>query len=461
MSHDTSETFAAQRARSQKHFRGLIGPHLERLGWSAERIAAHQTQALRDVLRNALAHSPFHARRLGAVDPETFSLADLRSLPTMTKSEMMASFDDVVTDRRIRRADVERLLAETGDTPRLVAGEYVCLASGGSSGVRGIFTWHWEDFGEYVMSLLRSRIAAAAAAPGASPGPTIGAIIAASSAVHATRATVALVTGDLLDLQTIPATLPLPEIVARLNERKPTMLIGYASILVLLAREQEAGRLAIAPATISGTSEVFALERRAEVARAFGCPVANTLGSSEGLNGVAQHGEAAIEIASDLAIVELVDEANRPVPPGEPSAKVLLTTLYNRAQPLIRYELWDRMVQHAPAREHGHLRVSVEGRTDDVFAYGDLRVHPLAIRSVFVKTPAVSEYQVRQTAGGIDASIVASAPLDSVVLAGRLRDALASAGLREPTVELACVDRIARHPQTGKIARFVPLSASA
>jgi phenylacetate-CoA ligase len=459
MSNSTTDAFAMQRARSQKHFRSLLGPHLERLGWSAERIAEHQTQALRGVLRNALANSPFHARRLGALDPETFELADLRSLPTMTKSEMMASFDDVVTDRRIRRADVERLLSETGDVPRLVAGEYVCLASGGSSGVRGIFTWHWEDLCDYVMSLLRSGTRAAD--HGASAGPQIGAIVAASSAVHATRATVALVTGDLFDVQPIPATLPLPEVVARLNARKPTRLIGYASILGLLAREQEAGRLAIAPATISGTSEVFPLERRAEVARAFGCPVGNTFGSSEGLNGVAQHGEEAIEMASDLAIVELVDEENRPVPPGEPSAKVLLTTLYNRAQPLIRYELSDRMVQHPPARGHGHLRVSVEGRTDDVFAYGELRVHPLAMRSVFVRTPAVSEYQVRQTSRGIDASIVASAPVDSGVLAGRLRDALASAGLREPTVELACVDRIARHPQTGKIARFVPLRASA
>jgi phenylacetate-CoA ligase len=460
MSDPTTDTFAVQRARSQKHFRSLLGPHLERLGWSAERIAGHQTQALRGVLRNAIAHSPFHARRLGGLDPETFALGDLRSLPTMTKAEMMASFDDVVTDRRIRRADVDRLLAETGDLPRLVAGEYVCLASGGSSGVRGIFTWHWEDLCEYVMSLLRSPIARAAAG-GAPAGRPVGAIVAASSAVHATRATVALISGDLLDLHPIPATLPLPEVVARLNELKPTMVIGYASILGLLAREQEAGRLAIAPATVSGTSEVFSLERRAEIARAFGCPVGNTFGSSEGLNGVAQHGDAAIEMASDLAIVELVDDENRPVPPGEPSAKVLLTTLYNRAQPLIRYELSDRMVQHAPAREHGHLRVSVEGRTDDVFAYGDLRVHPLAIRSVFVKTPAVSEYQVRQTSRGIDASIVASAPLDSGVLAGRLRDALASAGLREPTVELACVDRIARHPQTGKIARFVPLRVSA
>ena len=46
--------------------------------------------------------------------------------------------------------------AETKDVPRMIAGEYVCLASGGSSGVRGLFMWHWEDLGDYVMSLLRT-----------------------------------------------------------------------------------------------------------------------------------------------------------------------------------------------------------------------------------------------------------------------------------------------------------------
>ena len=457
-----TDIVAAQRARSQAHFRSRVGVHLERLSWSAERIAAHQTEALRGVLRNALAHSPFHARRLGALEADRFTLADLRSLPTMTKREMMASYDDVVTDRRIRLAEVERALAETHETPHLIAGEYLCLASGGSSGVRGIFAWHWEDLSDYVMALMRVAIAQGLAKSGARPaeGPR-GAIVAAASAVHATRATVALITGDLVDLQPIPATLPLPAIVARLNERQPATLIAYASMLSILAREQDAGRLRISPTTVSGTSEVFPLERRDEVARVFGCPVTNTFGSSEGLNGVSTHGDAAIELASDLAIVELVDEKHRPVEPGEPSTKVLLTLLYNRAQPLIRYELTDRMIQHPAAAEHGHLRVSVEGRTDDVFAYGDLRVHPLAMRSVFVKTAEVSEYQVRQTASGIDATVVATAPVDCATLARRLRDALASAGLRDPSVAVVRADRLPRHPETGKIARFVPLHASA
>jgi hypothetical protein len=83
------------------------------------------------------------------------------------------------------------------------------------------------------------------------------------------------------------------------------------------------------------------------------------------------------------------------------------------------------------------------------------------MRAVFVKTAEVSEYQVRQTPRGIDAAVVTCAPVDCATLAGRLRDALASAGLPEPTVAVERVERIPRHPETGKVTRFVPLRATA
>jgi phenylacetate-coenzyme A ligase PaaK-like adenylate-forming protein len=48
-----------------------------------------------------------------------------------------------------------------------------------------------------------------------------------------------------------------------------------------------------------------------------------------------------IHLAEDLVIVEVVDEANRPVPPGVQGAKVLVTTMFNRVLPVVRYELSD------------------------------------------------------------------------------------------------------------------------
>ena len=72
--------------------------HLDRLGWSAERLEAHQRDAAADPARprrRTVALSPPAPRRF---DIDRFELADLAALPTMTKAEMMANFDSVMTD---------------------------------------------------------------------------------------------------------------------------------------------------------------------------------------------------------------------------------------------------------------------------------------------------------------------------------------------------------------------------
>jgi len=47
--------------------------------------------------------SPFHARRLGGIDPGRFEPADLEGLPVMSKEQMMVGFDELLTDRRLPR----------------------------------------------------------------------------------------------------------------------------------------------------------------------------------------------------------------------------------------------------------------------------------------------------------------------------------------------------------------------
>ncbi|WP_448609812.1 hypothetical protein [Geodermatophilus sp. URMC 60] len=180
-------------------------------------------------------------------------------------------------------------------------------------------------------------------------------------------------------------------------------------------------------------------------------------GSSEGVLGVSAPGEAVIELASDLAVVEPVDAEGRPVPPGTPSARVLVTNLMNRTQPLIRYEFDDRFVVQPDAGGRGHLRVTVEGRADDVPRFPGVTLHALTLRSALVATPEVVEYQVRQTSRGVHAAVVAAGALDRDGLADRLRAALAGAGLRDPVVTVETVPAIPVDARTGKAKRFVPL----
>jgi phenylacetate-coenzyme A ligase PaaK-like adenylate-forming protein len=370
----------------------------------------------------------------------------------------MEHFDDVVTDRRLTLAAVEGHLATIGEQPELFAGEYLCLASGGSSGRRGVFVLSWDALADMNLAILRPSMARLLAAGGSPQGGLTIGVVCAPTAIHATGAGSAIMGGGMIRVINAPATLPVDQIVARLNNGQPQILVGYAGIPRVLADEKVTGRLTIAPISIGSTSEQLTTEVSAAIEGAFGVPVSNTFGSSEGLFGAADPGDEVISLATDLAIVELVDERNRPVPAGTPSARVLITNLSNLAQPLIRYELTDSFVQQPPASNHGHLRVIVAGRTDEAFTYSSTAIQPLVMRSPLVKTPQVTEYQVRQTARGVDLDVVVNAPVDERALATLIARSLGEAGLPDAAVTIRVVERIERDARTGKVRRFVPLT---
>jgi phenylacetate-CoA ligase len=201
-------------------------------------------------------------------------------------------------------------------------------------------------------------------------------------------------------------------------------------------------------------SELLTEDDRITIRTAFGVPPVNQFVSTEGLVGHSQSGGAALRFATDMCIVELVDERNQPVADGTVSAKVLLTNLHNRTQPLIRYELTDRFVAHSVAGDP-YLHASVEGRSDDEFRYSAITIDPLVIRTVMVRTPNVVEYQVRQTERGVAVTIVSDGIVDRAAIASALEHSLRAAGLPDASAHVDESAVISRHPQTGKIRRFI------
>jgi phenylacetate-CoA ligase len=451
----TTETaFERLRAWVQAELLGQMPEQIGRLRWGREQIEATQSDGLRALLAHAIQNSPFHRRRLGGIDPGHVELTDLSSLPVMTKAEMMDSLDAVFTDSRLSRGLVEQALAATVAEPIPILGEYVAGASGGSSGQRGLFVSDRETLVSFFSSLLRWQAARTLALGGPPPEGLPTVIVGAASAVHLTGSTPAWFGGQLI---AVPATLPVAEIVQRLNSLRPAVLYGYPSMLGRLAAEQQAGRLRIAPVAVTTASETLTPEIRAAIAGAFGAPIVDVFGSTEGLIGTSAPDDEVLVFNSDLCIAELVDDQNRPVPPGVPSAKVLLTNLYNLTPPLIRYELTDSFVQQPHAADHGHLRARVRGRADDVLSYQGVDIHPHVVRSVLVRSPEILDYQVRQTPAGIDLQALAVVRVDTDSLAGRLRKALAEAGLHHPAVTVQIVDHLQRNSETGKLRRFMPL----
>jgi phenylacetate-coenzyme A ligase PaaK-like adenylate-forming protein len=432
---------------------------VERLTWSAARIEEHQRAGLRRLVAHAIEHSPFHRRRLAGIDASSLEPSDLASLPVMTKAEMMDELDDVLTDRLVSGADAERALKETATTPVPFGDGYIAMASGGSSGRRGVFCFDREALVSFQGALLRGSIARLQALGGPPPGGVTVGIVSAPSAVHATGGAPAFTAGGDGPFRFVaaPVTLPLGEIVDRLNELRPLMLYGYPSMLARLADEQRAGRLDLEVLGVTCTSETLLPELRASIRDGFGVPVVDTFGSTEGLIGVSAPDDEVLVFNSDGCIVELVDDQYRPVADGTPSAMILVTNLTNRLQPMIRYAINDCFVRQPADPSHGHLRARVEGRADDVLRFGDLTVHPLVVRAVMVKTPTVADYQVRQTPRGIAVAVVPATAVDVAQLEGRLAGSLSEAGLPEPDVTVRVVEQLDRDARTGKIRKFVPL----
>jgi putative adenylate-forming enzyme len=198
---------------------------------------------------------------------------------------------------------------------------------------------------------------------------------------------------------------PLPALVDQLNTFQPAMLATYASALVALTDEQEAGRLRISPLVISSGGELLtpAAQRRAEAA--FGCLVTQSYAASEAMPLALPCRRGRLHLNSDWFLTEPVDADGQPVLPGHRSEALLVTNLANYVQPVIRYQLGDSVVvSEEPCPCGSPLEtISVEGRTDEILHVprsggGEVVLLPMAIATVVEETAGVRRYQVLQTA---------------------------------------------------------------
>lgn len=374
-----------------------------------ELLGQRQVERLNDLVAFARAHSRFYAEKYRGL-PETIS--DARQLPPVTKLELMEHFDDVITDPAVRKADIQKHVADLDNLGRPYLGKYMVWTTSGTTGTPGIFLEdkNWDTVitavnvlrigGEwYNWDVIKGMMAAGgnSASIFAGNGHFFGVTMLErqrqSNRSRAKR------------IQLIPVTLPINEIVQRLNAFQPAMFAGYASALGLLAQEQLEGRLDIHPSIVISSAEPLSDENRALIQQAFGVPPRNNYGCSEGGVMGYECKQGHMHLNADWVIFEPVDAAYQPIPAGQLSDRTLITNLANRVMPIIRYELGDRVSLAAEPCSCGITLpvVNVEGRTDEVlrFVAGEgqvVPVLPLALWSVIKETPGVLRFQAIQTA---------------------------------------------------------------
>jgi phenylacetate-CoA ligase len=104
--------------------------------WPRERLERHQRERLNALVSYAVERSPFYRDRFAGLSATGH--VELAALPTLDKGTMMESFDELVTDRRLRR---DALLAHLDglEHDALYFGEYRVMTTSGSSGSKGLF----------------------------------------------------------------------------------------------------------------------------------------------------------------------------------------------------------------------------------------------------------------------------------------------------------------------------------
>lgn len=453
------------RAR-QRHLRAFIAQapgEVEKLAQPLDHLHAVRDARLRALVHMAKQRSPWHARRLRHVDPDTLSGDDLSMIPPMTKADLMAHWDEIVTDRRLTLGRANQHLARVAaQGPAYLLDDYHVIASGGSTGQRGVFAWDFQGWLQAQLVMAR-HIGWLARHVGPPRLRRIASVLAANT-THMSGALNRTFAGEVGASFALSVTLPLPEIVAGLNAYQPDTIYSYPSTLHRLALEARAGRLHIAPRALAVGAEPLLPEARLIIEDTFAAPLLNIYACSEG-GTIAWScpGLPGLHLVEDVAVYEPVDLDNRPVPDGAPAAKLLLTNVINQVLPLIRYELTDELsVLTGPHSSPwtGRRISEVQGRLDDHFRYaGGVVVHPHLFRSVLSSVPEVTEYQVRQTERGASIVVQAAKAPDLTPVREQISLALARLGLPDPQVTISGVERLDRHAGTGKLKRFVARAA--
>jgi phenylacetate-CoA ligase len=372
--------------------------------WPRARLEELQQRRLADLLDWVTQKSPFYreyrsTHRLGP----PYSLQDF---PIMDKKAYMKHFDEIVTDPRLCLSQLQEHMAHvSGDEYYL--NEYRVLTTAGSSGHKTVVVFNRKEWS--IQEAASMRIAAMmGVVPFSKRRPTIVTIGSPSPMHDSYRLPLSMDIG-LYRFHVLPATVPIEELVQRLNSLQPHMLRGFPSMIGLLVTEQLQGRLNIDPSIIAGGGEPLPSELRKQIQTAWQSSVFDIYGTQEGLRAMECNPGQGMHIFEDLGVVEVVDEGNRPVPDGTLGHKILFTSLFGFTQPIIRYEISDMMVmapEPCPCGQPFRRILAINGRNDDVLHLRgrggrQVAVHPVHFWNVLESFADIRQYQVVHEQDGI------------------------------------------------------------
>ena len=185
---------------------------------------------------------------------------------------------------------------------------------------------------------------------------------------------------------------------------------GYTSSIVLFAKFLQHKNIvltAICPTlkVCVVTSEMLFDEDKILLEKQFGIPVVNEYGASEldliafQSRGVGTDGEW--KVNSETLFVEILDENNTVMPYGA-AGRIVITSLFNKAHPFIRYDIGDIGILDEKSTPKKPILKKLIGRTNDIAILPSGKKSPgltfyYVTKSIIEDDGNVKEFVIKQT----------------------------------------------------------------
>ena len=181
---------------------------------------------------------------------------------------------------------------------------------------------------------------------------------------------------------------------------------GYTSSIVLFAKYLEQKNIVlneICP-TLKAcfvTSEMLFESDKKLLEKQFGIPIINEYGASE-LDLIAfENPNGEWQINAETLFVEILDENNKVLPYGE-EGRIVITSLFNKAHPFIRYEIGDIGILDEKSTPQKPILKKLIGRTNDIAILPSGKKSPgltfyYVTKSIVEDDGNVKEFIIKQT----------------------------------------------------------------
>ena len=311
----------------------------------------------------------------------------LRDLPITNKKMIMKDYDNWITTSDFTLKDLEKFAEDESLAGELYQGKYTVVETSGSTGYPFYMAYNRRESSKMNSAMSNNlKMKFVLNRPACYLFPFDKHILSICSAKEGLRKYPLMKKYTALK----DSNIPMEEMVDFLNKFQPKIICTYVSTIEALAKEQIKGTLRLKLKEVITGGETLSSKTREYIESVFGCKMRSMYASTEA-SGIAlgcDYGH--MHLHNDSLIVEPVDENYNPVPTGEKSHKILITSLYERTVPLIRYEISDKVTIHTTTCKCGNKSpwVEVEGRSVEppfIFKSADGEV-AVSTFMLFVKT---------------------------------------------------------------------------